>query len=288
MSLFNKSRAADAANAARARRPAPAGGGALDGDQGLVPEAVIGKLREQSRFDHLAAVTADRARWFVAFLLLGAVTMLSAIGWHAADQRFADNVRVAWVKLDPSGAYTVEFADQARPAEFFHTTLESKLSEFVEKRYRKAASTITADYRFVGYFLSPKLSTQFLSPQDFNAPRVAAELTECKSRCLERDIRVRVVQHRSQTPTRIPERSDTMLYETLVFATFTERKPDGSVADRRNAIVQVGWRIKGKDEISANKGALVANPLGLEIVSLDLKEDPTPVPRDERALSQAG
>ena len=55
------------------------------------------------------------------------------------------------------------------------------------------------------------------------------------------------------------------------------RKPDGTIADRRNAIVQIGWRIKGKDEIVANKAALVANPLGLEILSLDLKQDPTPV-----------
>jgi hypothetical protein len=284
MSLFNKSRATSTAQrAGQARRPSAPGRDVMDGDQGLVPEAVIAKLREQSRFDHLAAVTADRARWFVAFLLLGVITMFSALGWYVADERFASNVRVAWVKLDPSGAYTVEFADEVRPAEFFQTTLESKLSEFVEKRYRKVAATISADYRFVGFFMSPKLSMQFLSPEDYNAPRVAAELTECKQRCLERDVRVRVVQHRTQTPTRIPERSDTTLYETLVFTTFTERKPDGTVADRRNAIVQVGWRIKGKEEISASKGALIANPLGLEILSLDLKEDPTPVPRDERA-----
>lgn len=284
MSLFNKPRAAGAARqAAKAARPAR---DPMDGDQGMVPETVIEKLRAQSRFDHLAAVTVDRARWFVAFLLLGGITMFSALGWYVADQRFSDNVRVAWVKLDPSGAYTVEFADETRPVEFFQTTLESKLSEFVEKRYRKVAATITADYRFVGYFLSPKLSTQFLSQEDFNAPRVAAELTGCKQRCLERDVRVRVVQHRTQTPTSIPDHSSATLYETLVFTTFTERKPDGTVADRRNAIVQIGWRIKGKDEISASKNTLVANPLGLEILSLDLKEDPTPLPRDEQAGSQ--
>ena len=131
--------------------------------------------------------------------------------------------------------------------------------------------------------LSPKLASQFLGADDYNAARVAAELTECKGRCLERDVRVRVVQHRTQTPLRIPEHADSTLYETLVFTTFTERKPDGTVADRRNAIVQMAWRIKGKDEIVANKAALIANPLGIEILSLDLKEDPTPVPRDDKS-----
>jgi hypothetical protein len=282
MSLFNKSGTAKAAKLARkpAEPRAPRPGRQEDG---LVPESVIHKVRAHSRLDLLAATTADRARWFVAFVMLGAITLFVCFGWYAADSRFANNVRVAWVKLDPSGAYTVEFADRVRPVEFFQTTLESKLSEFIEKRYRKAAGTITADYRFVGFFLSPKLSAQFLGAEDYNAARVAAELTECKSRCLERDVRVRVVQHRTQTPVHIPERADSTLYESLVFTTFTERKTDGTVLDRRNAIVQVGWRIKGKDEIGANKNALVANPLGLEILSLDLKEDPTPVPRDDKS-----
>lgn len=285
MSLFNLSRAKSAGK--HARRPAhpPAARDPLRGDDGMVPESVIAKVRAHSRFDHLASVSADRARWFVAFLILGGITLFSALGWYTADARYASNVRVAWVKLDPSGAYTVEFADHMRPVEFFQTTLESKLSEFVEKRYRKAAATITADYRFVGFFLSPKLASQFLGAEDYHAARVAAELTECKGRCLERDVRVRVVQHRTQTPLRIPERADSTLYESLVFTTFIERKPDGTVVDRRNAIVQIAWRIKSKDEISANKSALIANPLGLEIISLDLKEDPTPVSRDDKAAN---
>lgn len=286
MSLFNKPRAATTGK--QTARPAPKSARAMPpddahhGNDGMVPEALIAKVRAQSRFDQLASVTADRARWFVAFLILGGITLFSALGWYVADARFSSNVRVAWVKLDPSGGYTVEFADQVRPVEFFQTTLESKLSEFVEKRYRKNVATITADYRYVGFFLSPKLAGQFLGAEDYNAARVAAELTECKGRCLERDVRVRVVQHRTQTPLRIPDHASATMYESLVFTTFTERKPDGSVADRRNAIVQIAWRVKGKDEITANKSALIANPLGLEILSLDLKEDPTPVPRDEK------
>lgn len=255
----------------------------MNGDEGLVPESIIAKVKAQSRFDLLASTTADRARWFAAFLVLGGITFFSSFGWYVADTRFAENVRVAWVKLDPSGAYTVEFADQTRPVEFFQTTLESKLTEFVEKRYRKNASTIAADYRFVGYFLSPQLTNQFLSADDYNAARVAAELIECKTRsCRERDVRVRVVQHRTATPLRIPERSDSKLYETLIFVTFTERKMDGTVLDRRNAIVQMGWRIKGKNEIVSNKNALVSNPLGLEVMSIELKEDPTPVAKDDK------
>ncbi|HJV61897.1 MAG TPA: VirB8/TrbF family protein [Albitalea sp.] len=284
MSLFNLPRAHRAGQIAAKRaanaRPAT---DTRHGEDGMVPEAIIAKVRAQSRFDQLAGVTADRARWFVAFLILGGIALFSALGWYVADARFADNVRVAWVKLDPSGAYTVQFADDVRPVEFFQTTLESKLSEVVEKRYRKNAATITADYRFVGFFLSPKLAAQFLSVDDYNAARVAAELTECKGRCLERDVKVRVVQHRTQAPLRIPDHANSTLYETLVFTTFTERKPDGTVADRRNAIVQMAWRIKGKDEIVSNKAALTANPLGIEILSLDLKEDPTPVPRDDKS-----
>jgi hypothetical protein len=251
------------------------------GEEGFVTEAVIAKVRAQSRFDLLAATSVDRARWFAAFLVLGAITLFSGFGWHIANQRFAENVRVAWVKLDPSGAYTVNFADEERPAEFFLTTLESKLSEFVEKRYRRSMATILADYRFVGYFLSQPLVTQFLSHQDFNAPKVAAELIACKgANCLERDVKVRVVQHRSKIDARIPDNREVKMYETQVFVTFTDRKLVGAVVERRNGIVQIGWRIRTKAEIVANKATLPFNPLGVEVLSLELKEDPTPVPLD--------
>lgn len=271
--------------AAQAPDTSPAGD-PLNGEEGLVPEAVIAKVRALSRLDMLAAVTADRARWFVAFLVLGAITLFSAFGWHVADKRFSDNVRVAWVKLDPSGAYTVDFAEDVRPVEFFQTTLESKLTEFVQRRYRRNAATIASDYRFVGTFLSPQLRTQFMSSEDYNAARVAAELAECNTRnCTQRDVRVRVVQHRTRTPLSIPDKANSSLYETLVFLTFIERKFDGTVLTRRNAIVQMTWRIKGKDEIVADKASLVANPLGIEVMSLDLKEDPTPVARDDAATN---
>jgi hypothetical protein len=275
----------------RAKRTAPpdpapqeaSGTDLLNTEEGLVPESVIAKVRANGRFDSMAAVTADRARWFAAFLVLGMVTFFSAFGWYVADRRFADNVRVAWVKLDPSGAYTVDFADDVRPSEFFAATLESKLIEFTEKRFRRNANTIAADYRFVGFFLSSQLARQFLSSDEFNAARVAAELTGCKANCLELDAKVRVVQHRNQTPVQLAERTNSTLYESLVFVTITDRKTDGAVLQRRNAIVQLGWRVKAKSEIVANKSALVVNPLGIEIVSIDLKEDPTPVSKDDKA-----
>jgi hypothetical protein len=251
------------------------------GEEGLVPEKVIAQVRAHSRFDVLAATTVDRARWFAAFLVLGGITFFSAFGWYVANQRFAENVRVAWVKLDPSGAYTVSFADDERPVEFFQATLESKMTEFVEKRYRRSMATILADYRYTGYYLSQALTTQFLSKQDYDAPRVAAELIACKGgNCLERDVKVRVVQHRTAIDAHIPDKREVKMYETQVFLTFTDRKLLGTVVERRNAIVQVGWRIRTKGEIVANKAALPFNPLGIEILSLELKEDPTPVPLD--------
>lgn len=265
--------------------PTPTDGlrsGVPAGEEGLVAQQVIVRAQADPRTDLLAATRVDRARWFAAFLVLGGITFFSAFGWYEANRRFAENVRVAWVKLDPSGAYTVDFADEQRPVEFFQTTLESKLGEFVEKRYRRSIATILADYRFVGHFLSPALSTRFLAPEDYNAPKVAAELVACKGgNCLERDVKVRVVQHRTQIAARIPDKREVTMYETLVFVTFTDRKPAGQVVERRNGIVQIGWRIRTKAEIGASKASLPMNPLGLEILSLELKEDPTPLPKDD-------
>jgi hypothetical protein len=272
----------------RSSSPAPAADPSLVplGEEGLVPEKVIARVRSQSRFDLLASTSVDRARWFAAFMMLGAITLFSAFGWHVANQRYAENVRVAWVKLDPSGGYTLDYADAVRPVEFFQSTLDSKLTEFVEKRFRRSLATILADYRFAGYFLSPALTTQFLSPDDFNAPKVAAELLACKGgNCLERDVKVRVVQHRTQINAHIPDKREVQMFETQIFITFTDRKLTGYVVERRNAIVQVGWRIRTKGEIAGNKAALPMNPLGMEVMTLELKEDPTAVPKEDGATT---
>ena len=99
---------------------------------------------------------------------------------------------------------------------------------------------------------------------------------------------LRVVQHRSQVPLQITDRKPSTLYETLIFTTFTERRADGTVADRRNAIVQINWRIKSKQEILADKSALMLNPLGVEVLTLELKEDPTPAPADDKVDNPGG
>lgn len=286
MSLLKKLTARKDPGTPQADGPSPHAAAAnAGGEDGLLPEAVIAKVRQHSRLDMAAAVTVDRARWFVAFLVLAVITLLAAIGWWTADQRFANNVRVAWVKLDPSGAYTVEFADRVRPVEFFQSTLESKLTELVEKRYRRIVGTITHDYRFVGFFLSPAMAAQFIGKEDYDAVRVAAELASCKGNCLEREVRVRVVQHRSQIPLQLPDRPTSTLYQTLVFLTFSDRKLDGSVVARRNAIVQIDWRLKAKSEVVENKAGLVVNPLGIEVMAMELKEDPTPLPKDDNTAA---
>jgi len=103
-------------------------------EAGLIPQSTLEKLKGNRQAEQVAQLRVDRGRWFLAFLLLAIITLFAVIGWQSASDRFANNVRVAWVKLDPSGSYKIEIQEDEKPFDFFQSTLEAEFIKFFKLR----------------------------------------------------------------------------------------------------------------------------------------------------------
>jgi hypothetical protein len=208
----------------------------------------------------------------VALITMIILTIAVTFFWMQSDKRFAENVRVSYVKLEPSGSYQVEFEDESKPIDFFKATVDSKLSEWVEKRYSKRKATITTDYGFSNLMMSEQLSNAFL--MDFKAAKVAAVHVSCFN-CADEELKVRNLQNLSADP--IPGTKNDIEYSTLVFARQRKILTNGLVGECTNKMITILWHFRSKGEIVAKRDQLIFNPLGMEVLRADEKVDPTPV-----------
>jgi hypothetical protein len=242
-------------------------------DIGLIPrDKYHDKLLKSRMAKEASEIKVTRN--YLAIAIIGLILACFALirGWQVAEKRFAENVRVSYVKLSPNGSYNVEYEDENKPVDFFKTTVDSKLSEFVEKRFSKRKNTITYDYGFSNLFLSPQLSNQFLN--DYKAAKVAAEHLSCVN-CSDEVFEVRNLQGLAADV--IPNTKDDQEYTTLVFARMKKISTEGFTTDCSNKMVTLLWHFRAKNEVVSKRDQLKFNPLGMEILRADIKNDPTPV-----------
>jgi hypothetical protein len=200
------------------------------------------------------------------------LTNLAAITFAVKEAKRADNnIKVAWVKLQPNGAWDVEFYDKDRGPDFFQTTIDYILRQWVERRFSSLSRSIDSDYGYAYTFMSPKLQVAFLDKSGFDAVGKATKVIDCID-CEELKVKVRNIDHYDSEATKFGNLEGT-LYRTNVFATKVKIIKDGREGASQKVIIPVQWRIKSVDEIQADKSILKDNPIGLEIVSYDILKD---------------
>lgn len=237
----------------------------LDADQHdgmFVPSAYQDSLAAKRSQSELARAYANTNFWRLATVLSLGIAAFAVVGWRIADDRFANNVRVAWVKLSPDGASQVQYFDDGGAANrFFQATVNASLINYIEHRYRQRKETISADYGYALNFMGEPVRTEFL--QGFNAPKVAAELEACPS-CDQVDVSVRAVDHDTMV-TPDGKNAETAVYESTVYLT-EQLFTSGGTATPHNKIVKLVWSLRKVAELTKNLAMLKVNPLGIQII----------------------
>jgi hypothetical protein len=224
------------------------------------------------RIDAMARLLAESLRSFYIILLLGLICLFSIMFAWKESNRADNNIKVAWVKMQPNGTWDVEFHDESRQPEFFPATIDYILTQWVERRFSEVSVSVKADYGFVYTFMSPKLRSDFTAANGFNAAVKAAEIADCAT-CREIRAKVRNLDHYDSDKTNFGKQDGT-LYRSNIFISKASHNADGSpMAEPEKMIVSIQWRIKAKDEIQADKEILKQNPIGLEILSYELLND---------------
>ena len=202
-------------------------------------------------------------------LVLGGALALSAHGWRKADDRWANDVKVAWVKVLPSGQTQVEYYEDAgNPNRFFEATINASLINYVEHRFRRRRESVEGDYGYALQFMGDSLRSEFLDK--FKAAKVAADLAACAS-CDLSDVHVTAIDHNVLiTPDRA--NAGTSVIESTVY--FREVSLGrGAANNTRNRRAKLTWAFRPVAEVSKNLPALKANPLGMQILSERVIDD---------------
>lgn len=219
-----------------------------------------------------AVLSVDRNRWFIATLILALIALVSVMSAYKANIRADNSIKTAWVKMYPSGTWDIEFHDENQEPEFFKSTIDYLIRQWVERRYSKIPHSVKNDYGFVYNFMSAELKQQFISPNQFNAPHKAAAIADCTT-CPSVKAKLRSPpDHYDSDKTQFGCYEGT-LYRSNVFVQTQTVNPDGSTIKAENMIVPLQWRLKSKKEIQADKKQLEYNPIGLEIIAYDILKD---------------
>jgi hypothetical protein len=238
---------------------------------------VIGVPRKATKNDApeaISLVAVERAsslRLMVSLLAVAFLAAFAMFGWFRAEARFANEARLTFVKLAPNGTWTLD-QDMGENVMYYDATLRTVLYDWIHRRYSKRSATILSDWGIANAMYSPALQQWF--GQEFKAIEVAAEQAQCAN-CPQIEMDVRAHQHIDPLPTD-PGLKDSDPVRTLLYA--TEREvPAGSLKATREdrKLFRVTWRLLAKQKIQARPDLLRYNPIGVEIIEVEVTDDPS-------------
>ena len=222
-------------------------------------------------------LATERNRWFVIALVM-ALTALVSVVFAIREASEVQEVKVVWVKMYPDGTWNTEFYDQNREKEFFQSTINYLIRQWVIRRYSEIPVSIKNDYGFVYQFMSPVIQKHFLDKEGFDAAKKASDISTSTSGTL-RKIKVRNISHYDSDKTNFGKYPGT-LYRSNIFITQISFNPDGTKTGEEKLIVSLQWRIKSEEELMADDmfkkdsvGTLQSNPIGLEIIDYNIMND---------------
>lgn len=235
----------------------PPDGGVIDTETHEQIQILRGKRSQRE----LATAKAELNFWRLStFGLIGAL-IISGLGWRRADDRYANDVRIAWVKVQPDGRSDAQlWSDGGNPNRFFEPFINTALINFVEHRYRHIRSTIVSDYGLAALFMSPTLRREWLA--DGAAAKEATDF-EANGNGGEYSIIIKAIDHSTMVNPDAANRGSIIVDSTVYV---TQHYLDGTRPDEQK-IVKLTWRLVPLAQLQHDWQQLKENGPGVEILS---------------------
>jgi len=226
------------------------------------------------RWYHDRSVVVQGYWWMVGTAVFALLFVLSSAGWIYSEQKRADDVKIAIVKLHPRGDWDVSLLDEHAPRGAFQNTIDMLLKQFAERRYKKDPLTIRNDYAHAAVFLDPTELERFLN--EFNASQQASEFINCAT-CLAVIPEVIGLKHFDATNLDLDALDGSEMITTHVFLRLEHRDPASrQLSHTTRHIVSLAWRVD-PSALSASSQEdlqiLNVNPIGLKIREYSIQDD---------------
>jgi hypothetical protein len=237
----------------------------------LLSDLVQRRLSAKKPKIELAGVVVERNYWALATILLSVALVICLVSLYVQTNRYENNIRTLMIKLYPNGTYDVDRVNFKGMPNYFLSTLNSLITQYIERRYSKHSDTITADYGFAYQFMSPEMRNQFMN--DYHAAEKAKQFQTCTD-CAQTTVKVGPIQHYEDDQT-ILHAKPAHEYRSTVFVTVSKHTKDGMFISRDKKIITLVWRIRSLKELNNDISSVRADPIGLVIVRASMRDDPS-------------
>lgn len=226
----------------------------------------IDKQNRNRKKSKIATLIHDRTILLIMCGLL-MLTCIWCVYYSANAARQARKTHeIVWVKLSPDGKYSISSFSPSNEQPLFKTTVNSLLTHFIEARYQLHSETIKHDYAEATTFMSESLYTNFISPQGFDAPNVAANIMAKPNSYDRIDIENISLDHYDQIDGSFSGKKKPVIRTSISFVEKHYRA--GGTIDEQKRNLRITWTLLSRDSLSQKtQGWLNVNPLGITILS---------------------
>jgi hypothetical protein len=241
----------------------------------VVQENEIKKHQRDNRMpDDEGQIIVQNNKWFVIALISMITSIILIFMWQGAESAADKPPETNWVLLYPDGSWRVEFKAPSDTQEFFLSTIEALLEDYIKFRYQQIPATIRGDYGKASLFMSPTIKRNFVKeePEGFGAITKAGEI-QADKRALTIKVEVVFFDHLSDIEGVKPGTNNkTQFIRTNVYVDELVIGTDGvPVGNAIRKIINLTWKLLDAKELKLNKQKFfLVNPIGLTI--LDSKE----------------
>ncbi len=226
--------------------------------------------------DVISLLKADKNRWHLIAIFLICLVAIEGMYANDANNRAELNTEVIYIKMYPDGTWHVEQTTPQSVQDFYNTTVDKLLTDYVVRRYGIVPATIRNDYGTVINFMSPQLAANFTSDKEdgFNAAQKAADVLS-KPDFPTHEIKVGVKDHYDKGTANFNNTKGEVI-RTNIYFTEQEIAPNGAKDPAiKRYILSMTWHLLTPEELKGkSRDYFMANPIGIEIIKEEKYLDP--------------
>jgi len=233
--------------------------------------------KESDEPKRAVSLSVDRNRWFFFSIALLLVIVFMGIITLNATNKAANNQELLYVKLQPDGTWDVGKYEPQDKQLFYKSTINSLLEKYLIVRFGVQPETVKRDYGEAATFMAPALYQSFVGSQegDFNAVQKAADIQANTDKARRELVEWKFVDHYDQVSAVFGTEEGTAIRSNIYFKKTTKTASGMTIGEPEHLIARLQWRLLPKSELAKKSEAwLRANPIGLQVISQDIIEDP--------------
>lgn len=219
--------------------------------------------------DKDAQIFVEKNKWFVVVLLL--VAMLVGLFFMYVGAKTESNKlsETRYVLIYPDGSWKIEFNPPSNTQQFFKTTIDKLLSDYITYRFAITPQTVRSDYGKATQFLSPQQREWFVSPDGFNAIELAGTITNSNNSHTTK-VNVLFFDHQDSVKGIFDggKNSRRIIRTNIYTEEVTIDKYGTTINKPVRKIINLTWTLASKDQLAKkDQKFFLVNPLGLTILT---------------------